>query len=826
MINYGNRIDFDNIIKNTDGEKLRKIFIYFKILHLYKKESIEYHEIENAIETYSILKIKINDVLQLFKLFSDFQQEEKKKYNIEINLFKIVEKEMNIVVTEYKNNYLQNKLCEYGESFNNYIYCLEDILYDEEETQIYPHLMNKDFEEDNKYFSNEIIFLSERRKIREEILKIYFSKIENEIKALREEYIILNEEKNNMNNNNDNEQRIQDLIEEINSINYEKEKKGNQIKDLNKIIAQNEIVKQNLIEEIYKSQNEIKKLNVKYSLLEKQNIKLKENYDNTIDEIINKIKKENEEQNDREKLLNNEKSLDFSISTNISDEKIKKFKGLSSDQIFNYIIQKDNENNNLMNKINELKYTVKEMTELLNNNENDLKKFKDNNYILVIENDKLKNELDDLKRENETYKLFRPSNRNSKIENTEKSSFLLSSIMNNENNSNNDSSILNKHIFIGKEIPKNKNDGSFNNNTNNNYQICKNENLNIICEFKKSFHNSSLQLEESRDNNITINSLYSNNNQIENKNINNTLYIEKSSFADIKILSQSQISFLTYSNSNHNNLNLSSIDYNSNYDNIFIKHSKKIIEFLKKNNTNNLNDIFIDDVYLVKNKGKMKRLYLIITNENIHITDLNSNSISINSNNLTKVIISSKNLNLIIFKFNKEDDIILQVMRRKKLIYFLKQFQNNIEYIESNRFILNDDKNKNQKKKQILDIELISYFPYYENTIFFGYLLLYEEILKIGKYTEKFVVLSDLGLLIFDSPLSNLNKIINVTKCEIKKTSSQKYNKSYGFEIYSNNNSHVFFTKTQSCLDIWISSIWNIAKKYYDELKLLKIKKE
>ena len=166
------------------------------------------------------------------------------------------------------------------------------------------------------------------------------------------------------------------------------------------------------------------------------------------------------------------------------------------------------------------------------------------------------------------------------------------------------------------------------------------------------------------------------------------------------------------------------------------------------------------------------------------------------------------------------------IKENQKLIYFLKQFQNNIEYIESNKFILNDDKNKNQKKKQILDIELISYFPYYENTILFGYLLLYEEILKIGKYTEKFVVLSDLGLLIFDSPLSNLNKIINVTKCEIKKTSSQKYGKTYGFEIYSNNNSHVFFTKTQSCLDIWISSIWNIAKKYYDELKLLKIKKE
>jgi hypothetical protein len=78
MKNYGNRIEFDNIIKNSDGEKLRKIFIFFKILHLYKKEFIEYKDIENAIETYSSLKITINDFLKMLKFFSDFEQGKKK----------------------------------------------------------------------------------------------------------------------------------------------------------------------------------------------------------------------------------------------------------------------------------------------------------------------------------------------------------------------------------------------------------------------------------------------------------------------------------------------------------------------------------------------------------------------------------------------------------------------------------------------------------------------------------------------------------------------------------------------------------------------------
>ena len=182
MINYGNRVEFDNIIKNTDGEQLRKIFIYFKIMHLYKREILEYKDIEKTIQTYSALKVNINDLIKFLTFFSHLEKEKEKIYIIDTDLFKLVEKEMNIYVNEYKENYIQSKIFEYGESYNNYIYCLKDILSDEEETQIYSNLMNKDYEEDNKYFTGEIIFLSERRKIREEMLKIFFNKLENEIK--------------------------------------------------------------------------------------------------------------------------------------------------------------------------------------------------------------------------------------------------------------------------------------------------------------------------------------------------------------------------------------------------------------------------------------------------------------------------------------------------------------------------------------------------------------------------------------------------------------------------------------------------------------------
>ena len=90
MINYGNRVEFDNIIKNTDGEQLRKIFICFKIMHLYKREILEYKDIEKTIQTYSALKVNINDLIKFLTFFSHLKKEKEKIYIIDTDLFKLV----------------------------------------------------------------------------------------------------------------------------------------------------------------------------------------------------------------------------------------------------------------------------------------------------------------------------------------------------------------------------------------------------------------------------------------------------------------------------------------------------------------------------------------------------------------------------------------------------------------------------------------------------------------------------------------------------------------------------------------------------------------
>ena len=784
--NFEKKKEFEDLVFNFDGEKLRKILLFFKILHISSKRQLSHKEIEEKIQLYyNNLKIELNDLLQFISFFSDFQKRDK-TYIIYQNIYQIVEKTINNNVKEYKNTYIENKDNEYGESYYNFNICLEDIFKDEEESIIYPLLIKKDFQEDNDYFSLENDFLSKRRKNRVNILNEYFLKFQNEYEKLKEEYLFLSDEKNKDLYNEDYKERIEELIQEVNILNQEKEKKNIIIENKNEIICQQEKLIQDLNNKCCESQIKIELLDKENKLSKLKYQELEKNYNNNINELIIKLNKEEKEK---------EVNLHSSISTNFSqyEEIKKKFESKSNEEILSSAIHQYNENKTLNQKIKNLESSLNELRQKNESTESSLNVYKTNYYILKTENENLKIELNDIKKENEINKIFRPSNVINRISRYKESE--------------SESKI--------KNIPFQITDFHFSKNT-------KKENLLDGNKGKQSLNEENI-IETHVKKTIKVEQLC-NSEMIENKNKDIINSKKNLAHSEIKVISDNKN---IKNNSLISKYDFQSFDLNNNYDNIFMK--KKAIDFLINKNENiNKIELFIDDSFLVNKKGKMEKMFLIICNTKIYITDcINSNLTIRNRDNLTKVILSSKNLNLIIFKFNKEDDIILQVMRRKKLIVFLQKTQNKkIEYIESTKFIINDDKEKKQKKKLILDSELIPFFPYYEKTILFGYLLYYEEIMKYSKYTEKFIVLCDLGLLIFDNPLSNPINIINIYKCEIRKCTNPKYGKKYGFEIHSNNINYVFFTKNENCLNAWMNIISVITKKYQDDLNFLNIKKD
>ncbi len=405
--NFDKKKEFEDLVFNFDGEKLRKILLFFKILHISSKRQLFHKEIEETIQLYyNSLQIELNDLLQFISFFSDFQKRDK-TYIIYQNIYQIVEKTINNNVKEYKKIYIENGNNEYGESYDNFNICLEDIFKDEEESIIYPLLIKKDFQEDNDYFSLENDFLSKRRKNRVNILNEYFLKFQNEYKQLKEEYILLSDEKNKDLYNEDYKERIEELIQEVNILNQEKEKKNDIIENKNEIICQQEKLIQDLNVKCCESQMKIEVLNEDNKLSKLKYQELEKNYNNNINELIIKLNKE-EKEKEKEKEVN----LHSSISTNFSqyEEIKKKLENKSNEEILCSAIHQYNENKTLNQKIKSLESSLNELRQKNESIESSLNVYKTNYYILKTENENLKIELNDIKKENEINKIFRPSN--------------------------------------------------------------------------------------------------------------------------------------------------------------------------------------------------------------------------------------------------------------------------------------------------------------------------------------------------------------------------------------------------------------------------------
>ena len=247
---------------NSFSRDIRVSFVNDNIEPNFEKinnPSLQNIPFEETIQLYyNSLQIVLNDLLQFISFFSDFQKRDK-TYIIYQNIYQIVEKTINNNVKEYKKIYIENKNNEYGESYDNFNICLEDIFKDEEESIIYPLLIKKDFQEDNDYFSLENDFLSKRRKNRVNILNEYFLNFKNEYKNLKEEYLLLSDEKNKDLYNEDYKERIEELIQEVNILNQEKEKKNDIIENKNEIICQQEKLIQDLNNKCCESQMKIER---------------------------------------------------------------------------------------------------------------------------------------------------------------------------------------------------------------------------------------------------------------------------------------------------------------------------------------------------------------------------------------------------------------------------------------------------------------------------------------------------------------------------------------------------------------------------------------
>ena len=399
---------------------------------------------KNGIKSTNLQKLSINFELysravstiekQLLKVNSDTFTEKNESYEITENYQEMIEDLNNI---ELENVDYVMVLADITKSIQYRIYDsiienYEKILnkrYYETETEEY---VKENLKEGIEIFQNKLkdmeIFLKEmsNSSIKKQnklcYLKIIINKIDSNLKNLEEDYRNLFQ-KFNTNQPVEIDEETERLLEENTLLLEQKEQRDDYIEKLNKQIDEKD-------NQIFDVQNRLDRLNTTYNELRKdfnrinnEYSSLKKNYDVLLNEIYEKIK--NEENTEDNKKTENNTNINENSNTHswserdtiiklkdklITSEENKKIFDMNYEQLILYTLNvetfnKQLEEKNVMNeaRIRELEKEVAELTKISNTNAKNL-------HLLKSENSRLQNKINDLNKDIEINNMFRPSN--------------------------------------------------------------------------------------------------------------------------------------------------------------------------------------------------------------------------------------------------------------------------------------------------------------------------------------------------------------------------------------------------------------------------------
>ena len=274
------------------------------------------------------------------------------------------------------------------------------------------------------------------------------------------------------------------------------------------------------------------------------------------------------------------------------------------------------------------------------------------------------------------------------------------------------------------------------------------------------------------------------------------------------------------------------------YDFLKLKDNKEVEKMLKKNNENSSPYEFFSNYVYIYKKNVPKKLILLITNATIYLLDCKNYSVykQVSLKKLIKITLSQKMFNILVFHFNDEvpDDILIEVLRRLELLFYFKALykfkgyghllikfptsktnSSNIIHLKKNNVMVT----YNLSKKSLLTT------PNYDNAIKIGYLQVYIEGFFKKKFKEKFIVLSDIGLMILDTPNTMPQMVVPIIGSEIKKVDFMKYNV-YAFSIKTPNGEIcIFGARTEGERQAWCDEFSQIKSIYKEKMKMVEKKK-
>ena len=671
-----------------------------------------------------------------------------------------------------------------------------------------------------------------------EKIKFYINKLKTDFQNLEDDYKALNNKyETHQKNVNKNDEEVERLFGENLMLIQDKESKEKEIEKLNEEKKELENKNNNLFSQLENSLKKNKDMQTEIKGVTRNSLKYKANYESVLEKIVKleklykeellkkeqqekKAKEEEDAQKDEDVLaaFNSKKKVQDPIADFMSNRRrsqiIEKSNLISLqnenetnlDKLIKYVKEMEKMNEILTERNQDSTMKVKELENVINKNRNLA-----NQIIKRVDSRKLV-KLNEILKPSSSYEIY----------NEKKMSIIGQS--NNYNPKKN--KIVKKYSFaMGNTNVKknNKKPEIILSKSNFSINILKSMKNLIIFEIEKVEKftiEKKISIEEKRnelvDESKKINLLF--------KDDSNTMNTNKTfKINQFKDLDSDTGSFSTKdlrSNTimiNPKDLLIESRDYFGLYQEDYVRR--------KLGHLNDLcteKNIYTDKIYVLIEKKQLAQKYLMLTPINFCIIEQHTlKFVYVDKiKNIKNIVISNKNLNMILFRFADGEDLIIESIRPYDLISYLKDtyYPNNDSIFRyEDKFII---KIKGQLHSLLVNDKILTNLLNFDGAIKVGYLSLYKAKFISSNFSDVIGVLLNIGLLLVEE--SNLRPIaiIPILDSIIKKVEKERFGNNNCFEIYLPSGvTKVFSVRKPRERESWLIEFSKMKKDHDDKMK-------
>ena len=235
-------------------------------------------------------------------------------------------------------------------------------------------------------------------------------------------------------------------------------------------------------------------------------------------------------------------------------------------------------------------------------------------------------------------------------------------------------------------------------------------------------------------------------------------------------------------------------------------------------------NIYSDQIYVLVEKKNLIKKYIMLSPNHFCIIDQNTlKFVYVDKiKNIKNIVISNKNLNMILFRFLDGEDLLIESLRAHDLISYMKinYFSNKDSIFRyEDKFII---KLKGQLHSLIVTDKILTNLPNFDGAIKVGYLSLYKAKFISSNFTDTIGVLTNIGLLLLEESSLRPILLIPILGSIIKKVEKERFGNNNCFEIImASGITKVFSVRKSRERDTWMVQFSKMKKDYDEKMKLI-----